>query len=283
MVEAAAPVGSVASLWRYPVKSMMGEELASSVVTERGVLGDRAFALIDRATGKVASAKHPRKWAKLFEFRATYVAPPCERAPLPPVRITWPDGSVRTSDEVDLEAAFARVFDRDVAFATTDAFGPASRAPHPDAPSLEEYWPDLEGLAHRDVVTDEPMPKNTFFDLGEVHLLTTATIDQLRRCYPEGRFEARRFRPNVVVESSTGAGFVENDWVGRTLAIGDDVRLRITGLCPRCVMTTLAQGDLPRDPGILRTAARHNGVGVGVYASVIQGGITRRGDVVGLV
>jgi uncharacterized protein YcbX len=71
---------------------------------------------------------------------------------------------------------------------------------------------------------------------------------------------------------------VENDWIGQTIAIGDDVRLRITGPCPRCVMTTLPQGDLPKDAGILRTAAQNNHANVGVYADVIVGGTVRRGD-----
>jgi uncharacterized protein len=52
--------GKVVSIWRYPVKSMMGEELNSSYVTERGLIGDRTYALIDQKTGKVASAKNPR-------------------------------------------------------------------------------------------------------------------------------------------------------------------------------------------------------------------------------
>jgi uncharacterized protein YcbX len=64
-------------------------------------------------------------------------------------------------------------------------------------------------------------------------------------------------------------GFVENDWIEHTIAIGDEVRLRVTGGCPRCVMTTLPQGDLPRDPGILRAAAQHNQANVGVYAGVL--------------
>jgi uncharacterized protein len=86
-----------------------------------------------------------------------------------------------------------------------------------------------------------------------------------------------------VVEPGSGEkGFVENAWIGHTLAIGDAVRLSITGPCPRCVMTTLAQGDLPRDPGILRTAAQYNQVNVGVYAAVVRGGTIRRGDPVSL-
>jgi len=86
-----------------------------------------------------------------------------------------------------------------------------------------------------------------------------------------------------VVEAASGEqDFVENAWIGRTLAIGDEVRLSVTSPCPRCVMTTLPQGDLPRDPGILRTAAQHNGVNVGVYAAIVRGGRIRRGDTVEL-
>jgi uncharacterized protein YcbX len=137
----------------------------------------------------------------------------------------------------------------------------------------------MEGLDFRDTVTDFDLPEGTFFDCAVVHVLTTATLDRLRELYPAGRFEARRFRPNVVVETDTGVkDFVENAWIGRTLALGDEVRLNITGPCPRCVMTTLPQGDLPKDPGILRTAAQHNQVNVGVYAAVLQGGTIRRGD-----
>jgi uncharacterized protein YcbX len=101
--------------------------------------------------------------------------------------------------------------------------------------------------------------------------------------YPHGRFEVRRFRPNIVVETpEQEQEFVENTWIGRTIALGDEVRLSVTDRCPRCVMTTLAQGDLPKDAGILRTAARHNQASVGIYASVLQVGILRRGDPVRL-
>jgi uncharacterized protein YcbX len=141
----------------------------------------------------------------------------------------------------------------------------------------------MEGLEYRDTVTDFGLPEGTFFDCAVVHLLTTATLDRLRGLYPQGRFEVRRFRPNIVVETANGGTeFVENAWIGHVLAIGDAVRLSITGPCPRCVMTTLPQDDLPRDAGILRTAARHNRAHVGVYASVVQGGTVRRGDAVRL-
>jgi uncharacterized protein YcbX len=68
--------GAVVSLWRYPVKSMMGEELNASDVTDRGLLGDRSLALVDTETGKVVSAKNPKKWSPMFDFRAAFSEPP---------------------------------------------------------------------------------------------------------------------------------------------------------------------------------------------------------------
>jgi uncharacterized protein YcbX len=266
-------LGAVASLWRYPVKSMMGEELNAAEFTERGLLGDRAYALVDISDGKAATAKNPRKWPGLFDFRATFIEPVRPAAKLPPVRIALPDGRTITSDQDDLDQTLSKALDREVTV----------RAAQGGAVNAEEYWPDMEGLDHRDTVTDFTLPERTFFDCATVHLLTTATLDRLRELYPQGRFETRRFRPNIVVEPvSAEKGFVENAWIGRALAIGDNVRLNVTGPCPRCVMTALPQGDLPSDPGILRTAAQHNQVNVGVYAAVLRGGTIRRGDPVRL-
>ena len=279
-------LGSVVSLWRYPVKSMMGEELNAAEITERGLLGDRAYALVDSSDGKVASAKNPRKWSQLFDFRATFVDTPRPGAKVAPVRITLPEGTVVSSEQGDVNQILSRALNREVILDATERGHREvveSTFPSPWTPSAEEYWPDMEGLDYRDTVTDFNLPEGTFFDCAVVHLLTTATVDRLRELYPPGRFEVRRFRPNVVVETAGGVkDFVENAWIGRTLAIGDAVRLSVTGPCPRCVMTTLPQGDLAKDPGILRTAAQHNHANVGVYASVVRGGTVRRGDAIRL-
>jgi uncharacterized protein len=261
--------GTIVSLWRYPVKSMQGEELNSSILSERGLLGDRAYALVDAAEGKIASAKNPRKWPNLFAFRASYGEAPRSESEAAPVRITLPDGGIVHGDQPDLPSMLQPLLRRDVVLKTAV----------PEKPMLEEYWPDLPGLGHRDTVTDEAMPEGTFFDLAPVHLVTTATLDRLRALHPQGRFEVRRFRPNLVVAiDGQPQAFVENDWVGRTLLLARDVRLRIVRPCGRCVMTTLPQSDLPHDPGILRTAVQHNGSNVGVYATVLHGGTVRRGD-----
>jgi uncharacterized protein YcbX len=279
-------LGTIVSLWRYPVKSMMGEELNAAEVTKGGLLGDRAYALIDSSDGKVASAKNPRKWPQLFDFRAALADAPRTGVKAPPVRITLPDGTIVNSEQPDLHQIFSKVLKREV---TLDAIAHGhqdvveSALPNVRTAAAEEYWPDIEGLDHRDTVTDFGLPQGTFFDCAVLHLLTTATLDRLRVLYPQGRFEVRRFRPNIVVETTNDKkDFEENAWIGQILAIGDAVRLSITGPCPRCVMTTLPQGDLPKDTGILRTAAQHNRANVGVYASVLQGGKVRRGDSVRL-
>lgn len=279
-------VGTIVGLWRYPVKSMMGDELNATDVTEHGLLGDRAYAIVDHSDGKIASAKNPRKWPGLFDFRATFVDPLGIGARLPPVRVTLPDGTLVTSAQADVNQVLSSALSRRVRLAAADRATqervPSSRHEASTA-KAEEYWPDIEGLEHRDTVTDFELPKGTFFDCAVVHLLTTATLDRLRELYPQGRFEVRRFRPNIVVDTGISVkDFVENAWVGHTLAIGETVRLGIAGPCPRCVMTTLPQGDLPKDPGILRTAARYNQVSVGVYASVLRSGRIVRGDSVRL-
>src|SRR5262249_2804970 len=151
-----------------------------------GLLGDRAFALVDAAEGKVASAKNPRRWPTLFDYRAAY-SEPVRGEPLPPLRITLPDGSVVSGDQQDRDQVLSAALGRAVSL----------RGSAPEAPVLEEYWPDVEGLPHRDAVTQEAMPKGSFFDLASVHLLSTATLDRLRELCPQGRFEVRRFRPNA--------------------------------------------------------------------------------------
>lgn len=262
--------GCVLSLWRYPVKSMQGEEINASFVTERGLFGDRAYALMDAEDGKTVTAKNPKKWPTMFKFRAAFTEPVNAPDHVPSVRITAPDGDILSSHQNDLNAVLSSKLGRAVVFADKP----------PQKPHLDEYWPDAEdvpGLPHSDDVTDENTLEDTFFDLAFLHLLSTATIDALRAAYPNGRFEARRFRPNILVDAGAEA-FAENGWIGKTIAIGEEVRLKITGPCPRCVMTTLAQSDLPKDPGILRTAVQHNGANVGVYAEVLRGGTIRQGD-----
>src|SRR5439155_9536704 len=99
-----------------------------------------------------------------------------------------------------------------------------------ESPVLEEYWPDIDGLAHRETVTDEAFSAGTreksFFDFSAIHLVTTSTLASLQRAHPEGRFELCRFRPNFLI-SEAPEGFPENEWLGRRIRIGGDMVLEI--------------------------------------------------------
>jgi uncharacterized protein YcbX len=277
------PAGSVLSIHRYPVKSMLGEDLDACEIDERGLFGDRAYALLDTSDGKVASAKHPRKWAALFNCHAAFEEAPRVGAAVPAVRIRLPDGTEVSSDQPSSDERFSTALGRGVKLNSRELSTEETvetTLPNPWMPKLEECWPeDVTGLAHSGIVTDEAMPEGTFFDVAVIHLLTTATLARLQELYPAGRFDLHRFRPNLLIQPiDDRTGFVENDWIGRTVRIGEDVELRITGPCGRCVMTTLPQAGLPKDTGILRAAVQHNGAHVGVYASVSRGGYVRHGD-----
>ena len=285
--------GQVVGLWRYPVKSMLGESLHEAEVGPAGVVGDRAFALIDGGDGKVASAKNPRKWGPLLACRAGFVDDDA-------VEITLPDGSRVRTDDPDVDAVLSKAVGRDVRLAAT---APEDRA-------FEEVWPDIEGLAPENVIagtgigTEESgervsqfalgmaAPPGTFFDLSVLHVLTTATLARLQELAPEATFDVRRYRPNVLVDlDGTPPGFVENEWPGRTLSLGGDVRMAVTLPTMRCVMTTLPQEELPLDRGTLRAIAAHNRVEItglgtwacaGVYGDVAAAGHLRVGDPVGV-
>ena len=272
---------TVSTLWRYPVKSMMGEELNGAQITLGGLSGDRAYALIDTETNKVVSAKNPKKWPNIFSFRAAYTAP-LEVNTTQPIWITLPDGTVLNSTQADANEQLSTALGSSVKLATQA----------PTAATLEQYWPEYDGetneISNEAVAGDAP--QGSFFDYAALHLLTTSSIEAMQKLYPEGRFEVRRFRPNMMIDTSGLDGFVENAWVGKTLKIGDSLRLRISDPCPRCVMPTLAQGDLPADNGIFKHAIAKNRPlvpfagkelpSVGVYAQVIQAGWVKRGDMI---
>ncbi len=258
-------VGRLRAIWRYPVKSMQGERLAGGEFTPTGVTGDRRFAVIDAATGKVASAKNPRKWGGLLACIARL-----DEAGQ--VRITLPDGVEVRGDDPDGDAMLSALLGRPVMLRTAHAGG-----------QIEVTWPEVTGLPLAGTHTEEVLPVGSFCDLAPVHLLTTATLEQLKRTHPAGQFEPGRFRPNLLVESSPHtAGFDEDGWVGRTVAVGDTVRLWVTARSSRCVMTTLAQPGLSADAGVLRAVVAANTAHAGVYAEVIRPGEVREGDVLKL-
>lgn len=265
---------TIQALLRYPVKSMGGEVIDAARVDEGvGVQGDRAYAVLDAATGRVASAKHPRRWGALLECQARTVGELAPGQRRGAVSVALPDGTVVGGGEVD--AALSRVLARAVRLVDT----PPPQVCHDEAGAREgedRGSPLAVGSA-----------AGTFFDFAPIHLVTTSSLARLAALRPGSRFDVARFRPNLVVDTRVTGGFVENAWVGEVLAIGEEVQLCVTFPCPRCVMTTLAQGALPADPEVLRAAAENLQMfalkarrlaTVGVYATVVRGGTIRVGD-----
>ena len=236
-------------------------------------------------------------WPNLFACRAAFVEPPRAGDELPPARIELGDGTSVMSDAADVDAVLSRFFGRDVELARAAQNGYTIDQYHPDE---ENYDPEGTRLGRRGGIrcgvlqqqrAPSAVPEGSFFDLFPFSVLTTSTLDQLGELEPQSRFDARRFRMNVIVDTSE-RGFVENEWVGHTLAIGDDnVRLGVALPDPRCVMPSLAQEDLARDPRILKALARHNRIDVagarypcaGVYAVAEATGTIHKGDHISLV
>ena len=270
-------VGTVQTLWRYPVKSMLGDSPQRLEVEPRGIRGDRAYALWDHASGRVASAKNPRLWKDLLSYRARFREEPAPSAPLPPVLIGPRQGdgaNALCSGDTDVGAFFSELFGRRVSLLDTP----------PDGASLDQYWPPVEGRASQDETNALELPAGTFFDACPIHAITTATLERLRQLEPQRDFAVERFRPNLLIHTPEGAeGFVEGDWDGSCLQIGEQLVLRVDGGCPRCVVTTLAQGSLGEDLEILRATARHNGVVAGIRLSVVTPGPVAVGDPVRLL
>jgi len=271
--------GTVAGLRRYPVKSMLGENLRDCEVTGRGLTGDRLLGLVHRETGKVASAKHPRLWRSLLRLSA---------ASGPDVKIAFPDGTSIAATDPGIDAALSEFLGHNVTL-TAD--------PPPDA-TLDRADPEQvlrDGLtAHvrvEDLRLGDASPEGTFFDFAPLHLMSTSTLTRIAELSPRGAVELHRYRPNLVIQTAA-AGFTENDWVGRELRVGSDLAVRVLARTPRCAIPTLEHGGLPRDVDALRVPAAHNrispfdGLGpqpcAGVYAQVLRPGRIRVGDVVRL-
>lgn len=279
----------VAGIRRCPVKSMQGETPSEVGVDATGVVGDRAYALVDAETGAVASAKDPRRWAGLLGFSAQFSAEPGRGQP---VTITLPGGVQVSSTDPDIDRQLSSAAGRAVTLSRAPALGA----------SYDEVWPGIDGLAPEEFVASQRtgqtssgeavtalpvgmLAPGTFQDVSPVTILTTASLRAARRLHPAGDWDPRRFRMTVVIDAD-GDSFIENDWLGRTLTIGS-VRFSVFAPTPRCVMVTLAQPGLAADREVLATVARHNraevpGAGrfacLGAYASVDLGGTIRVGD-----
>ncbi|AWH92831.1 hypothetical protein A6035_12390 [Dietzia lutea] len=285
-------MGTVSELWRYPVKSMRGDRVAETAVTERwGLPGDRGWVIRDEDAGELRSAK---KWAELLQFHARYVEEPQGDA-TPTIEIDFPDGSSMRSDDDTVHEALSAALGRRVTLwprrpvddhehyrrrAVDEADLRTQLGLGPDDP-----FPEYSDMPE-DVLTElgyYATPRGTYFDAMPLSLLTSTAMASLQAAVPDAAIDPRRFRKNLIVTHEPGGdGHPEFDWVGRQLAIGEvtcEVVMRIS----RCRMVTLPQADLPHDRSVLRSLARDNGAEFGVYLRALSPGTIREGDEVRLV
>ncbi|MFR9777645.1 MOSC domain-containing protein [Micromonospora sp. MS34] len=268
-------IGRLVGIRRYPVKSLLGEELPAVEVGVDGLAGDRRLALLHRASGRVASAKNPYRWRALLTLRA---------AGSDPVTVTLPDGRAVAADDDRVDGILSELLGEPVTLTGT---------PPADA-VIERSRPEevLAAGVAAPVTVDEgrlgaAAPPGGFVDFAPVHLVTTATLRRIGAATPSGTVDPSRYRPNLLLDTG-GDGFEENDWVGRELRIGDGLVLRVVAPTPRCAVPTLAHGVLPRDLDALRVPARLNRVVplpglaaqpcVGAYAQVVRPGRVLTGD-----
>ena len=276
---------TVSKLFRFPVKSMAGESHTSLEFTERGVVGDRVWAVRDEVRGGIRGAK---KIPSLMTMAAHFPGEVSIQGSSPAM-ITAPDGSSRETGSRDINEWLSEKLEHAV---TLWPLLPADALDHyrRGDPDHEDFETELREMFAR--TADEPLPDltlfsevieyesppGTYFDAFPVHLLTEQSLQSMARHRTGSNFRVDRFRPNVLLDApDSDHPFPETEWVGRQIRIGD-VELQIVGECPRCAMTTHGFGDLPRDPGIMRALVEANGGNIGVYARVVRAGTLKVGD-----
>jgi hypothetical protein len=287
-----AIVGRVRELWRYPVKSMIGESLAGCRVGASGIAGDRGWAVRDEQAGEIRGAK---KLPALLGCTARYRAEPSDDT-VPAVDITLPDRTRTASDDPEVAARLSTLLGRPV---TLWPRRPADDLDHyrrgtPDHADLEQELRQIFGrepdepLPDLSVIPPElfefTAPRGTYFDVFPFHLITTASLATLASRTPASAWDRRRFRPNALIETTAESdGLVEAAWGGgRRLRIGE-VELHTEIPTARCVMITLPQPDLPHDPRVLRTVVREADQCVGLYTTITRAGRVAVGDPVELL
>jgi uncharacterized protein YcbX len=285
-------VGAVSQVWRYPVKSMVGERVARASLDDRGLVGDRGWAARDEERGGIRGAK---KIGPLMRLQARYLDEPTATNRAPNVEITLPDGAgTVTTDDPSVHRVVSDALEHRV---TLWPLQPTSDTEHyrrgpADSDDIVEELRDLFGRTETEPLPDLSVfppeivefesPPGTYYDAFPIHVVTTASLRTLARLSPGSEIDVRRFRPNVLVETD-GDGFPEADWLGKRLTVGGGVELEVVAPCPRCVMVTRQIGDdLGQDRRLLRTIVREADQNVGVYATVVRGGPVAEGDAVAL-
>ena len=269
---------SVANIYRYPVKSMMGEALSEADIGEFGIAGDRGWAVRDEKRGGIRGGK---KIPQLMTLAA-------QSGPAAPL-ITAPDGDSASASSEGINEWLSDKLNHPV---TLWPLLPAEQLDHyrRGAPDTEDFEQELRAVFGR--LPDEPLPDltgfeellefesppGTYFDAFPISVMSQQSLATMNQLNGDSLFDVRRFRPNLLVDiSGSDHLFPEQAWVGKTLSIGS-VKLKIEMTCPRCSMTTHGFDDLPQDAQIMRKLVANSEGNLGTYASVVQAGKVFAGD-----
>jgi len=283
-------VARVTAIWRYPVKSMVGERLSSARVDNRGLHADRTWAVRDVKADRTTDAK---RLPALLMCSARYVGvPPVDAGPgnAPEVVITFPDGSEVTSSDPAVHGALSEYLDRDVELRPLPPVTERDqyRAPKATAAELRTFFglepdeplPDLSMFPVRKLAefSRYATPVGSYVDAYPLHLLTGQSLRTMAEAAPGADFDVRRFRPTLLIDSPGRSGLPELDWCGGVLHAPD---CALSPLIPtiRCVMPLHRQPGLDRDPEVTRTVAEHARRCLGVYGTVLSPGRIAEGDV----
>ena len=270
-----AALGTVAAIYRYPVKSMLGESIASAEIQDAGIAGDRVWAVRDELRGNFMTAK------RVGALMGCIGRSPRSGAGAPEIEL--PTGDAFRADDPSAGRRLSEYLGCRVTLWPCES-PPAERAPAVGPAELEailarapgEPLPDLSAIPE-ELLECGGRPVKPFVDLAPLMLLTSASIATLQRSAPEAQIDVRRFRPSVTIDAMERSRFPEQQWIGRRVRVGDSVwQVRMT--CPRCVMTTHGFAQLPQDPTVLRRLVSEAGGNLGVYASVERPGRIHVGD-----
>jgi len=271
----------IKSIWRYPIKSMAGESLKQSMLSQRGLVGDRSYALHDGRS--ICSAK---KYAQLMNYSVQYDFEP-DGINIPPVTLEIGNTAVNSEDS-NLNELLTREIGTKV---TLDKLRPDDNLEYyrrsKEQQPVEEIR-NVLGLEEGDAFPDFSefpdssfefsTPPGTFFDAYPLLILTTNSLNRLQQLTKGTVIDERRFRPNLLIDADElEAGFIEERWRDQFLEIGDTI-IKLTLPCPRCVMTTIAFQDLKKAPQIMRTLVQENHHKLGIYGQVVKPGKIQIGD-----
>lgn len=259
-------VGKVESLWRYPVKSMRGEEMDELFASYGGIYGDRLFAFASSASDKGFPFFTGREQNDMIRYRPRFRHP--ERAARP------------------LNFAEAQKLSPNINPVSAGAGDLIVDVETPDGQTF--VIDDAELIKHLRAGAD---PKHALTLLRSEKAMTDCrplsiiSVQSVRTLSQEAgvAVDKRCVRSNIYLDLNSTDGFAEDQFVGKSLRIGSTVVVRVLQRDGRCMMITLNPDTAEKTPAILKAVAQsHDGM-AGVYAAVLTEGMIRKGDAVEVV